>query len=38
MVNTTDPTPADVQLADYAAVSMRCERFAVSFGAAEFTA
>jgi hypothetical protein len=30
--------PADVDLADYTAVSIWCERFAVSFGAAEFTA
>ena len=29
--------PADVDLADYTAVSIWCERFAVSFGAAELT-
>jgi hypothetical protein len=36
--NQNYPIPADVELADYTAVSIWCERFAVSFGAAEFTA
>jgi hypothetical protein len=36
--NQNYPIPADVDLADYTAVSIWCERFAVSFGAAEFTA
>ena len=33
--NQNYPIPADVDLADYTAVSIWCERFAVSFGAAE---
>jgi hypothetical protein len=35
--NQNYPIPADVDLADYTAVSIWCERFAVSFGAAELT-
>jgi len=33
--NQNYPIPADVDLADYSAVTIWCERFAVSFGAAE---
>ena len=36
--NQNYPIPADVDLADYTAVSIWCERFAVSFGAAELSA
>lgn len=35
--NQNYPIPADVDLADYTAVSIWCERFAVSFGAAELS-
>jgi hypothetical protein len=35
--NQNYPIPADVDLADYTAVSIWCERFAVSCGAAELT-
>ena len=31
------PIPADVNLADYRSVSIWCDRFSVSFGAAELT-
>lgn len=36
--NQNYPIPSDVDLSDYSSVSIWCERFAVSFGAAELNA